>query len=221
MTRSATLMVQNRSTAAVQKHANELVEKAKAMGGDLAKAAKSMGLETKTSNDVDRGGQYRRHRHGQLLAEGFTQAGRRDLRTGRVCRTAAPSSAKVVSHCGAGSVAVGRAAQRRFAMRSRASARASATRLFEAGVQGYVDQAGKDQDPPGRDQPADWQLPHQLTGPDSRPGQLDLTLMLIATEKARMLHGLLQVWFGWVRDGGYLGIIASDGDGKLDPSGAE
>src|SRR5213082_1733446 len=22
-----------------------------------------------------------------------------------------------------------------------------------------------------------------------------------------MLHGLLQVWFGWVRDGGYLGII--------------
>ena len=50
------LMVQNRSTAAVQKHANELVEKAKAMGGDLAKAAKSMGLETKTSNDVDRAG---------------------------------------------------------------------------------------------------------------------------------------------------------------------
>jgi membrane protein DedA with SNARE-associated domain len=23
-----------------------------------------------------------------------------------------------------------------------------------------------------------------------------------------MLHGLLQVWFGWVRDGGYLGIVA-------------
>jgi membrane protein DedA with SNARE-associated domain len=23
-----------------------------------------------------------------------------------------------------------------------------------------------------------------------------------------MLHGLLQVWFGWVRDGGYLGVIA-------------
>ena len=23
-----------------------------------------------------------------------------------------------------------------------------------------------------------------------------------------MLHELLQVWFGWVRDGGYLGIIA-------------
>ena len=23
-----------------------------------------------------------------------------------------------------------------------------------------------------------------------------------------MLHGLLQVWFGWVRDGGYLGMIA-------------
>jgi membrane protein DedA with SNARE-associated domain len=23
-----------------------------------------------------------------------------------------------------------------------------------------------------------------------------------------MLHGLLQIWFGWVRDGGYLGVIA-------------
>src|SRR6266567_4800904 len=23
-----------------------------------------------------------------------------------------------------------------------------------------------------------------------------------------MLHGLMQVWFGWVRDGGYLGVIA-------------
>src|SRR5664280_3664623 len=50
------LMVQNRSIAAVQKHANELIEKSKAMGGDLAKAAKSMGLETKTSKEVERDG---------------------------------------------------------------------------------------------------------------------------------------------------------------------
>src|SRR6266550_5029708 len=25
--------------------------------------------------------------------------------------------------------------------------------------------------------------------------------------RIRMLHDLLQVWFGWVRDGGYLGVI--------------
>src|ERR1035441_4832273 len=50
------LMVTNRSNMALQRHGNELVEKTKAMGGDLEKAAKSMGLETKTSNEVDRAG---------------------------------------------------------------------------------------------------------------------------------------------------------------------
>jgi len=49
-------MVQNRSTAAVQKHAKELMDNAAAMGGDLAKAAKSMGLEVKTSPEFDRAG---------------------------------------------------------------------------------------------------------------------------------------------------------------------
>jgi len=49
------LIINNRSNAALQKHANELVEKAKATG-DLAKAAKSMGLDVKTSNEVDRNG---------------------------------------------------------------------------------------------------------------------------------------------------------------------
>jgi len=45
---------QGRLTKAVQDHARELADKAKAMGGDLAKAAKSMGLEVKTSNEIDR-----------------------------------------------------------------------------------------------------------------------------------------------------------------------
>jgi peptidyl-prolyl cis-trans isomerase D len=49
-------MVQNRSVAALQRHAQELVEKATSMGGDLAKAAKSMGLEVKTTPEFERGG---------------------------------------------------------------------------------------------------------------------------------------------------------------------
>ena len=49
-------MVQARSTAAVRKHAQELVDKANAMGGDLAGAAKSMGLEIKTSPEFQRSG---------------------------------------------------------------------------------------------------------------------------------------------------------------------
>jgi peptidyl-prolyl cis-trans isomerase D len=48
-------IVQNRLAAAVQNHAKELVEKAKAMG-DLEKAAKSMGLTVKTSDEVTRTG---------------------------------------------------------------------------------------------------------------------------------------------------------------------
>jgi peptidyl-prolyl cis-trans isomerase D len=49
-------MVQNRLAAAVQTHAKELLDKAKAAGGDLAKVAKSMGLDTKTSDEVTRTG---------------------------------------------------------------------------------------------------------------------------------------------------------------------
>jgi peptidyl-prolyl cis-trans isomerase D len=43
----------NKATAAVQTHANELIAKAKATG-DLKAAAKSMGLEAKTSTEFDR-----------------------------------------------------------------------------------------------------------------------------------------------------------------------
>jgi len=45
---------QNKLQKVVNDKANELGEKVKSMGGDLAKAAKSMGIEVKTSNDVTR-----------------------------------------------------------------------------------------------------------------------------------------------------------------------
>ncbi|SRR5579883_505976 len=45
-------IIQNRTRVVLQKHAQELYDKAKAMGGDLEKAAKSMGLEVKTSDPV-------------------------------------------------------------------------------------------------------------------------------------------------------------------------
>jgi len=46
----------SKSNTAVQNHSRELVEKSKAAGGDLAKVAKSMGLEVKTSSDFARNG---------------------------------------------------------------------------------------------------------------------------------------------------------------------
>ena len=67
------MMVQNRSVAAVQTHARELIEKAKSMGGDLAKAAKSMGLEVKTSGDIDRAGNIEGLGSASYVAEGFTR----------------------------------------------------------------------------------------------------------------------------------------------------
>ena len=66
-------MGQSRASAAVQKHANELIEKAKAMGGDLAKAAKSMGLDVKTSNEVDRAGNIEGIGLASYVSEGFSR----------------------------------------------------------------------------------------------------------------------------------------------------
>jgi len=49
-------VVAARLTKAVEDHAKQLADKAKEMGGDLQKAAKSMGLEVKTTPEFDRNG---------------------------------------------------------------------------------------------------------------------------------------------------------------------
>jgi hypothetical protein len=66
-------MVASRSAAAVQKHAQELLDKAKSMGNDLEKAAKSMGLEVKTSGDVDRNSNIEGLGIASYISEGFTK----------------------------------------------------------------------------------------------------------------------------------------------------
>jgi peptidyl-prolyl cis-trans isomerase D len=65
-------MVQSRMAAAVQTHAKELADKAKANGGDLAAAAKSMGLEIKTSDEFNRGGVIEGIGPASYVHEGFT-----------------------------------------------------------------------------------------------------------------------------------------------------
>ena len=67
------LMVQNRLTLAVQEHAKVLVDKAKSMGGDLATAAKTMGLEVKTSGEIDRSGSVEGLGSASYIQEGFTR----------------------------------------------------------------------------------------------------------------------------------------------------
>jgi hypothetical protein len=66
-------ITQNRLTTAVQNHAKELADKAKSMGGDLAKAAKSMGLEVKSSGDIDRSGSVEGLGSANYIQEGFTR----------------------------------------------------------------------------------------------------------------------------------------------------
>jgi peptidyl-prolyl cis-trans isomerase D len=63
----------NRAAGAVRTHAQELVDKAKAMGGDLAKAAKSMGLEVKTSDEVTRTGAIEGLGSASYIADAFTK----------------------------------------------------------------------------------------------------------------------------------------------------
>jgi peptidyl-prolyl cis-trans isomerase D len=66
-------MTEGRLTNAVQRHAKELLEKAKSMGGDLAKAAKAINLEVKTSGEIDRSGSVEGVGSANYLQEGFTR----------------------------------------------------------------------------------------------------------------------------------------------------
>jgi peptidyl-prolyl cis-trans isomerase D len=68
-----TMMANNRSTAAVQKHAQELLTKARAMGGDLEKAAKEMNLTVATSNEIDRNGKIEGLGSASYVSEGFSR----------------------------------------------------------------------------------------------------------------------------------------------------
>ncbi|HLI85174.1 MAG TPA: peptidylprolyl isomerase [Bryobacteraceae bacterium] len=66
------LMVNNRSQAAMRKKANDLFTAAKAYGGDLEKAAKSLGLPApKTSPEVERTGTVEGLGSAQYLTEAF------------------------------------------------------------------------------------------------------------------------------------------------------
>jgi len=135
------LMTQNRATASVQKHANELIEKAKAMGGDLAKAAKSMGLEIKTSNEVDRAGNIEGIGMASYVSEGFakpdgTVFGPVGLPDGGTI------VAKVVSHSSADLSQLG--AQRSIIRDEIKSERArERNSLFESGVKEMLIKEGK------------------------------------------------------------------------------
>lgn len=68
-----TQLVKERVAKLVDARAAELADKTKSAGGDLAKVAKSMGLEVKTSSDFDRAGAVEGLGSGMIVQDAFTK----------------------------------------------------------------------------------------------------------------------------------------------------
>jgi len=130
-----------RAETVLRKHADELVAKTKEMGGDLAKAAKSMGLEVKTSADVDRNGNIDGLGPASYISEGF---GKPDGTLIPAVTTPDRGTviAKVVSHVDADMA--GLAAERPTIRDEIKSQRArDRNMLFESGVKDALIKSGK------------------------------------------------------------------------------
>jgi peptidyl-prolyl cis-trans isomerase D len=133
-------IVQNRLAQAVPTHAKELIEKTKAMGGDLAKAAKSMGLEMKTSKPVLRADTIEGVGSASYLQDAFlrpdgTLVGPVGIPDGAVV-------AKVIAHVQPDMSAL---ATQRSTIRDQIKSQKARDRymLFEAGVRDRLTKEGK------------------------------------------------------------------------------
>jgi peptidyl-prolyl cis-trans isomerase D len=133
-------IITNRGVSVVQNHAKELVEKAKSMGGDLAKAAKSMGLEVKTSDDIARSGAVEGLGSAAYVQEGFKLPAGSIF--GPVPTPDATIVAKVVSHVEPNMAGL---AEQRVQIRDQIKSQKGHDRglLFEAGLREALVKQGK------------------------------------------------------------------------------
>jgi hypothetical protein len=131
----------NRSAGLVRTHAQELVDKAKAMGGDLAKAAKSMGLDVKTSDEVTRAGAIEGLGSASYIADAFTKPEGAVL--GPIATPDATVVAKVVSKSQADASKLTN--DERAKLRDEIKSRKGRDRglLFESGLREALIQQGK------------------------------------------------------------------------------
>jgi peptidyl-prolyl cis-trans isomerase D len=133
-------ILQERLVDVVAKRATELAEKAKSMGGDLRKAAQSMGLEVRTSDDFTREGAVEGLGSASYVQEAFTKPdgsllGPLGIADGRVV-------IRVLSHSPAD---MSQLAAQRDALRDEILSRKERDRgvLFEAGVRERLIKEGK------------------------------------------------------------------------------
>jgi peptidyl-prolyl cis-trans isomerase D len=135
-----TYLINQKLTQVVQTHARELVEKARSMGGDLGKAAKSMGLEAKTSGEFARNGAIEGVGSASYLTEGFRSADGTIL--GPIGTPDGQLVAKVVSHVQADP---SKLPEQRTAIRDELKTQKARDReaLFEAGLRETLTKQGK------------------------------------------------------------------------------
>jgi peptidyl-prolyl cis-trans isomerase D len=132
-------ITQNKLTVAVQNHATELMDKAKSMG-DLQKAAKSMGLEAKTSAEFDRAGTVEGLGSASYVQEAFGLADGATF--GPVATTDATVVGRVVAHIAAD---ISKLPEQRVAIRDDLKSRKGRDRnnLFQEGLREALIKQGK------------------------------------------------------------------------------
>ncbi|HWB84927.1 MAG TPA: peptidyl-prolyl cis-trans isomerase [Bryobacteraceae bacterium] len=133
-------MVQSRLALAVQKHAQELVDKAKAMGGDLEKAAKAAGLDVKTSDEFTRLGSVNGVGSASYLSDGFSHPD--GSLFGPITMPDGTVVAKVIAHV---EPDMSKLAEQRSSIRDEIKSRKAQDRnsLFEAGLRDEMIRQGK------------------------------------------------------------------------------
>jgi peptidyl-prolyl cis-trans isomerase D len=133
-------ITQNRLAQALQDHARELAQKAVSMGGDLAKAAKSMGLEVKTSGEFARADNIEGLGSASYVQEGFSRPDGAVF--GPIGMTDGTVVTKVIQHI---EPDLSKLPEERTAIRDEIKIRKARDRnaLFEAGVRDALIKQGK------------------------------------------------------------------------------
>jgi peptidyl-prolyl cis-trans isomerase D len=133
-------MIQARMTVKVRDTAKELIDKAKAMGGDLEKAAKSMGLEVKTTDGFTRSDTPAGFGSANYIAANFSSPN--NTIAGPVLMPDGTVVAKVLEHIPAD---LANLPAERVALRDQIKGQKAKQRdeLFEAGLKERLIQEGK------------------------------------------------------------------------------
>jgi peptidyl-prolyl cis-trans isomerase D len=135
-----TRMIDSRLSAEVPKHAQELIDKTKSMGGDLQKAAASLGLEMKTSDEFTRQGSVEGAGSASYFSDAFSRPDGSII--GPISMPEGTIVAKVIQHVDPD---MSKLPEQRDSIRDQIKSRKAGDRnkLFEEGVRDALVKQGK------------------------------------------------------------------------------